>query len=84
MRQIDGKYKTDGTITKIDGTPLPDDEPLILFRGQDKLLPKLLEYYNALCTSAGSPATQIEAINQRITVIKSWQDAHPERVKTPD
>lgn len=84
MRQIDGKYKTDGAITKNDGTPLPDDEPLMLFRGQDKLLPQLLEFYNELCTKAGSPPTQIEAIYQRIAAIKRWQAANPDRVKIPD
>lgn len=84
MRQISGKYKIDGTLTKNDGTPLPDNEPMIMFRGQDKLLPELLEHYNELCTKAGSPQTQIEAINQRIESIKRWQAANPDRVKVPD
>lgn len=84
MRQIDGKYKTDGVITKIDGTPLPDDEPLILFRGQDKLLPELLKHYNQLCVQAGSPPTQTQAVEERIKAIEQWQAEHPERVKVPD
>ena len=84
MRQIDGKYKTDGAVTKNDGTPIPDDEPLILFRGQDKLLPGLLKHYNQLCAQAGSPQTQIQAIEERIKAIEKWQTEHPERVKAPD
>ena len=84
MRQIDGKYKTDGVISKNDGTALPEDEPLILFRGQDKLLPQLLEYYNQLCAQSGSPQAQIQAIQERLGAIKKWQVDHPERVKVPD
>lgn len=84
MRQIDGKYKTDGNITKIDGTPIPDDEPLILFRGQDKLLVNLLEKYNELCKTAGSPQAQLDSLQVQIQKIKDWQTAHPERLKVPD
>jgi hypothetical protein len=84
MRQIDGKYKTDGNITKLDGTPLPEDEPLILFRGHDKLLPELLEYYHQLCVKAGSPEVQIQAVEERIAAVKKWQETHPELLKVPD
>jgi len=84
MRQIDGKYKTDGSIMKNDGTLLDANEPLMLFRGQDKLLPELLEYYNQLCAQSGSPQAQIQAIQERLGAIKKWQADHPERVKVPD
>ncbi len=84
MRQIDGKYKTSGDITKLDGTAIAEDEPLILFRGQDKLLPELLEKYNELCKSAGSPQEQLDKLAQQIDKIKKWQAAHSDRLKTPD
>ena len=84
MRQIDGKYQTSGDITKLDGTPIPQDEPLILFRGKDKLLPRLLEQYKQLCQDGGSPQGQIELLQQRIDEIKVWQDNNQDKVKIPD
>jgi len=84
MRQIDGKYKTSGDVTKLDGTPIPEDEPLMLFRGQVKLLPELLEKYNELCKNAGSPQDQLDKVAQQIEKIKQWQAANPNRLKTPD
>jgi hypothetical protein len=84
MRIIDGKYKTSGDITKLDGTPVPDDEPLFLFRAHDKLLVQLLEYYMELCKNAGSPEAQINLLNQRIGEIKSWQSSHQNMLKIPD
>lgn len=84
MRKIDGKYQTSGDITKLDGTPIPEDEPLFLFRAHDKLLVQLLEYYMELCKKAGSPQTQIDLLNQRIDEIKSWQSSHQNMLKIPD
>lgn len=84
MRQIDGKYKTDGNITKLDGTPIPDDEPLILFRAKDKLLPQLLEDYKKLCQDAGCQPQQIETLVPLIQQVKDWQTANQAKVKLPD
>lgn len=84
MRQIDGKYQTSGDITKLDGTPIPQDEPLILFRGKDKLLPMLLEQYKQLCQDGGSPQGQLDLLQQRIDEIKVWQAGNQDRVKIPD
>jgi hypothetical protein len=84
MRKIDGKYQTSGDITKLDGTPIPDDEPLILFRGKDKLLLPLLDYYQVLCKDAGSPDYQISLLGEQIGKIKAWQAGHADRLKIPD
>lgn len=84
MRQIDGKYKTDGNITKLNGTPIPDDEPLVLFRAKDKLLPQLLEDYKKLCQDAGCQPQQVETLGPLIQVTKDWQAANPDKVKLPD
>ena len=84
MRQIDGKYKTDGNITKLDGTPIPDDEPLVLFRAKDKLLPQLLEDYKKLCQDGGCQAQQVETLGPLIQQVKDWQAANQDKVKLPD
>lgn len=83
MRIIDPKYQTSGTITKKDGTPIPEDEPLILFRSQDRLLPQMLDYYVGLREKAGSSAAGIQALQKHIDAIKKWQAAHPERTRIP-
>lgn len=86
MRQIDSKYKIDdsGELVKMDGTPVPTDEPLILFRAKDKLTPQLLENYKKLCQDAGSPPQQISSLDQLIQQFKDWQTANPDKVKIPD
>lgn len=86
MRQIDGKYKINdsGVLVKLDGTPLPEDEPLILFRAHDPLLPELLERYNELCIKAGCPQSQMDLLKGRIGLIKKWQAANPDKLKLPD
>jgi hypothetical protein len=83
MRQIDSKYQTSGTITKLDGTPIPDDEPLILFRAQDRLLSKLLDFYVDLRKQAGSSAGGIIALKQYVDKIKRWQAENSDRTRTP-
>ena len=84
MRQIDGKYKTDGNITKMDGTPIPDDEPLILFRAKDKLLPQVIENYKKLCQDAGCQPQQVESLGPLVQQVKDWQTANAGKVKLPD
>ena len=83
MRQIDGKYQTSGVITKLDGTPVPDDEPLILFRAQDRLLPELLDLYVQLRQQAGSSAEGIAALQKHVDKIKRWQRQNPDRTRIP-
>ena len=84
MRQIDSKYQTTGEITKLDGTPIPQDEPLILFRGKDKLLPQLLSHYKQLCQNAGSHQQHLEDIDSLVKNIYSWQEQNQDKVKIPD
>lgn len=83
MRKIDQKYVTSGDITKLDGTPVPDDEPLFLFRAQDKLLSAVLDHYVELCKQAGSPPEGIADLQAYVDEIKKWQADHPERTRIP-
>ncbi|MDB5178530.1 MAG: hypothetical protein JWN01_473 [Patescibacteria group bacterium] len=84
MRQIDTKYQTSGDITKLDGTPIPADEPLMLFRGRDKLLPQLLDHYKVLRINAGSSEKFIKILQKQIDAIKQWQANNPDRIRIPD
>ncbi len=83
MRKIDEKYQTSGDITKLDGTPLPLDEELILFRAHDKLLVPLLEHYKQLCIDAGSLEEHLGLLDKRIKAIVSWQEANQDKLKVP-
>ncbi len=84
MRKIDEKYQTTGDIQKLDGTPVPEDEPLILFVGHDKVLPEMLRHYNELCRAAGSEEPQLELLSKKIAEIEAWQAANQDKLKAPD
>lgn len=76
---IDRKY---GQVTTEFGT-IGDDEPVVVFRAQDRLLPKLLKVYRYFCELAGSPEHHLRAIDDAATYVKAWQQANRFRVKTP-
>jgi hypothetical protein len=59
-----------------------DDEPVIVFRAQDKLLPKLLKVYRYMCELAGSPDNHLRAIDDTAATIKEWQAEHQTKVPT--
>lgn len=67
---IDLKY---GRVTLERGT-IGDDEPVVVFRAQDKLLPKLLKVYKVLCDIAGSPVRHLDAIHDAAMAVKAWQE----------
>jgi len=75
---VDSKY---GRVTLEHGT-VGADEPVIVFRAQDQLVPKLLGIYWNLCKAAGSPQRHLDMISRRIDEIAAWQDGHA--TKVPD
>ena len=74
---IDGKY---GNVTVQYGTIAPD-EPVVVFRAQDRLLPKVLVLYRVLCELAGSPERHLSLIDKTTETVKAWQADH--YTKTP-
>lgn len=74
---IDGKY---GRVTTERGT-IGADEPVVVFRAQDRLLPKVLKIYRIMCEIAGSPVRHLELIDQAAARVKVWQSENP--IKTP-
>jgi hypothetical protein len=86
MRNIDRKYRINdaGQIAKIsDGTPVGEDEPLILFRARDSLAVPMMTHYAALCTAAGSDPGQLELLHRRIADFLAWQRKHVALMKGP-
>jgi hypothetical protein len=84
MRRIDTKYQTSGDITRLDGTPIPEDEPLILFRGRDRLVLPMLEHYLQLRLKAGTSKDRLRLLQQQMGVIKEWQQKNIDRTQIPD
>lgn len=77
---VDLKY---GRVTTERGT-IGDDEPVVVFRAQDRLLPKLLKVYKILCELAGSPAHHVEAIHDAAVGVKAWQATHATKTPSSD
>jgi hypothetical protein len=69
---IDNKY---GRVDVEHGT-IAADEPVVVFRAQDQLLPALLEAYAELCRSAGSPPVHLVGIASARARVEAWQSEH--------
>lgn len=88
----DPKYTiTEGAIHHIEGGyALPGDEPLMLFRGKDALLPELIEWYRDRLTVELHQETMPSRIKviqdhlatsaERLAAVQEFQANHPERV----
>lgn len=64
-------------------TPIAPDEPVILFRAQDKnFVNILLAYHKMLCADLSTREDIITAVEQHICLSTKWQANHA--VKTPD
>lgn len=69
---IDSKY---GRVTLEKGT-IGEDEPVVVFRSQDRLLPRVLEYYADLCREEGSPPEHLEGLQASRQRVLDWQGTH--------
>lgn len=72
----DRKY---GRVTLEHGD-IGEDEPVVVFRAQDALLPKVLMYYHLFCMKAGSPRRHLDLIMGSIEQVGEWQRSHAPRV----
>lgn len=77
---IDNKY---GHVTLEYGT-IGEDEPVVVFRAQDALLPDVLKMYRVLCKIAGSPQHHLDAIHDAAEEVKRWQAEHYHRIPNSD
>lgn len=77
---IDSKY---GRVTLEKGS-IGVDEPVVVFRAQDRLLPKLLKVYSYFCELAGSPQRHLEAIDRAAAAVKEWQRSHTTKTPSSD
>lgn len=76
----DRKY---GKVT-LEKREIPDDEPMLVFRGRDRVLVDVIEAYAELARDAGSPPEHIDFVLQTAKEIRDWQQENPDRVRIPD
>lgn len=73
---IDNKY---GKVTLERGT-IGEDEPVVVFRAQDALLPKVLAYYHLFCLREGSPQNHLDNILLARNRVMHWQENNPSKI----
>lgn len=80
----DGNYQADLANLET-GVEIPDDEPVIIFRAQDRLALAALTEYVRVVTAASSTVSPmtVESAAHMLDRFTAFQTAHPERVKLP-
>lgn len=71
-----------GHVTLEHGT-VPEDEPVVVFRASDQLLPEMLHGYASACEEAGSSDFHVAATDAARQRVLDWQASHPDHVRTP-
>jgi hypothetical protein len=93
-KQIDEKHHIEasvGDMIKADikiiktsnGQAIPDDEPIILFRGRDKLALPMLLYYKGLCQEDGCTQYQLVSMDKMIKAFDQFYIQHYNKMKQP-
>lgn len=77
---IDLKY---GRVTLERGT-VGEDEPVVVFRAQDRLLPALLDVYAQMCAEAGSLERHLVAVDAARGHVEAWQRDHHTQIPRSD
>lgn len=62
------------------GEPIPNDEPVFIFRAKDKKILHALTAYLNQCENEG----HVVSVEQRIVEIESWQARNIDLIKEPD
>lgn len=86
VRKIDLKHHIDdkGQIVKTgNGVPIPDNEPLVLFRGRDRLAVPLLLKYREFCERDGCNDFQLGQVDQLIKRFADFASDNPDVMKQP-
>jgi hypothetical protein len=72
---VDGKI-----VNRATGKPIPDDEPIIIFRAKDFKSVAALTFYAGLCENE----VHRDVIYGRVEDFIDFQQRNPEAVKEPD
>jgi hypothetical protein len=72
---VDGKI-----VNRATGKPIPDDEPIFIFRAKDQISLVALVAYSNMC----SDDLHRKVILGRLQDFIAWQEANLDKVKEPD
>lgn len=75
MTKIDNKHHLEGEQIVKTGNGVPIDltvEPVILFRGRDKLAVQMLEYYRQLCVVDGCNDFQLASLDGMLDKFRAF------------
>jgi len=77
---IDENYRI---IKSSNGEAIPQDEPICLLRGRDKLVIPLLEIYRILCVLANCNDWFMSRCDEMLMEFKRFAKNNPDRMKLP-
>lgn len=81
-----GEGNIDGALANLTtGMPIPDDEPVMIFRGQDRHALAAIETYCRTVTNEGTSIDEKSApsAGERFMAFQTFAIEHPERMKDP-
>lgn len=80
MTRIDNKHHLEGEriIKTTNGQPIDlEKEPVILFRGRDKLALPMMRYYRQLCIEDGCTEYQMQSMDDMIRRFEEFANRSP-------
>lgn len=72
-----GKDEVIEIVKTTNNQPIPAEEPVILFRGRDRLALPMLEFYRGLCVNDGCTAYQLESMDKMIDSFRKFAAESP-------
>lgn len=86
LRRINDRFHvdTEGIVIKTsNGQAIPEDEPIVLLRGRDRLAHPLLLIYRVLCTLDGCNSYFLGEVDRSIAQFTMFKVDHADRMKQP-
>lgn len=86
LRKINSRFHVDrdGYIVKTSNNQrIPEDEPVFLFRGRDRLSLPMMHIYVQLCLVDGCNDYFLGEMDEPINELTRFKNEHPERMKQP-
>lgn len=85
MRKLNDMFHIDGDrlIKTSNGEPVPEDEPLFIFRGRDELARRVIWEYLNMLRKEQCDRDRIIAVDQAMMRFCQFAMDHPERMKQP-
>lgn len=63
---------------------IPDDEPVFIIRGKDRLASRTVRYWIEEARNFGVKAEKLARAEEHLMDILNFKKEHPERMKIPD